>query len=153
MHNKTRPFSSPFETFIKSTPSRPILVPLPWANIYHRLKVHLHVDQSFGDLCRLLEMDIVYRKDIVFAMWMDINTQGKQGPLVKGFTVLPSTLLGNRATTCSTTGNESILMKRTICCAVNQQIVHCLEVLGSGRHWGILLDKIDMSLLRRFCMS
>lgn len=65
----------PFEAFIKSPTSRPILVPLPWANIYHRLKVHLLVHQSFGDLCCLLEMDIVYRKDSAFSTWLNIKAQ------------------------------------------------------------------------------
>lgn len=60
---------------IKSTPSRPILVPLPRANIYHRLKVHLLVHQSFGDLCCLLEMDIIYRKDSAFTTWLNIEAQ------------------------------------------------------------------------------
>lgn len=52
----------PFEAFIKSTPLRPILEPLPCANIYHHLKVHLLVHQSFGDLCRLLEMDVIWKE-------------------------------------------------------------------------------------------
>lgn len=52
-----------FSIWNKSTPSRSILIPLPRANIYHRLKVHLLIHQGFGDLCGLLEMDVVYRKD------------------------------------------------------------------------------------------
>lgn len=63
----------PSETFIKPTPLKPILEPLPCANIYHCLKVHLFVHQSFGDLCRLLEMDVIWRKHSQFTTWPNIK--------------------------------------------------------------------------------
>lgn len=75
----------PFEAFIKSTPSRPILEPLPSANIYHRLKVHLLVHQSFGDLCCLLEMDVIWRKHSGFTTWPNI----KANAFIKANTARP----------------------------------------------------------------
>lgn len=71
----TQLFHPPCEAFIKSTPLRPILEPLPLANIYHRLKVHLLIHQSFGDLRCLLEMDVVWRKHIGFTTWPNIKAK------------------------------------------------------------------------------
>lgn len=83
----------PFEAFIKSTPSRPILEPLPSANIYHRLKVHLLVHQSFGDLCCLLEMDVIWRKHSGFTTWPNIKAnafiEANTARLCEAFTTLP----------------------------------------------------------------
>lgn len=83
----------PFEAFIKSTPSRPILEPLPSANIYHRLKVHLLVHQSFGDLCCLLEMDVIWRKHSGFTTWPNIKAnafiEANTARLCGAFTTLP----------------------------------------------------------------
>lgn len=77
------------EAFIKSTPLRSILELLPCTNIYHCLKVHLLVHQSFGDLCRLLEMDVIWRKHSHFTTWPNIKAnifhQSKYSLLVQGF--------------------------------------------------------------------
>ena len=136
-------FFFPFEMFIKSTPSRPVLVPLPSANIYHCLKVHLLIHQSFGDLCCLLEMDIVYRKKKCVRYVTEHQSssfhQGKQNQFVQSFTGLPGSL---SATTCLKTENyPDEVTERTVCCAVDQKIADCFEVLRSGHHWGILFNR------------
>lgn len=138
--------SAAFEAFIKSTPLGPILAPLPGINIYHRLKVHLLVHQGFGDLCRLLEMDVIWRKHSHFTTWPNIKAnifhQGKYSPLDQGFYRV--TLMEHwRILSCSLTEkNNSVWMKqrnRTICRSVNQEIANCFEVLCSGCHRRILL--------------
>lgn len=96
MHNNTIGF---IHLKLEWTPSRSILVPLPWANIYHCLKVHLLIHQSFRDLRCLLEMDVVYRKDSVFTTWLNIKLQvsikANRVHLCKAFPPLPGALMAS----------------------------------------------------------
>lgn len=112
--------------------------PFPSANIYHHFKIHLHIHQSFGDHSCLLEMDVVCKEQAALSLhdW----TLKLEFPL-RQIECIGAKL--NCAILCTVEKYmlEKHIVERTICCAMNQQIVHFAEVLRSACHCRILLKR------------